>query len=193
MLAMILFVFFLTYMPGFIVKLVNIQLLCFVFLHFALCNLYFVSPTCQASQSIVVWYDRNNCWVLGYSLEVFLKYISSNQIFDKCYMHPTMHAIAYVFNWASVWINPIIYIRGQTKYQVKNLSGSFGITIVITTVIVKVVIGIAIIMIAQDAVRHLFEGVMSMCGMRQSPRRHLRSFNVSFTALFFCIQLSAWR
>ena len=108
-------------------------------------------------------------------------------------MHPTMHAIAYVFNWASVWINPIIYIRGQTKYQVKNLSGSFGITIVITTVIVKVVIGIAIIMIAQDAVRHLFEGVMSICGMRQSPKRHLRSFNVSFTALFFCIQLSAWR
>ena len=119
-------------------------------------------------------------------------YLFKNQIVDKCYMHPTMHAIAYVFNWASVWINPIIYIRGQTKYQVKNLSGSFGITIVITTVIVKVVIGIAIIMIAQDAVRHLFE-VMSMCGMRQSPRRHLRSFNVSFTALFFCIQLSAWR
>ena len=64
---------------------------------------------------------------------------------------------------------------------------------VITTIIVKVVIGIAIIMVAQDAVRHLFEGVVSMCGMRQSPRRHLRSFNVSFTALFFCIQLSAWR
>ena len=31
-----------------------------------------------------------------------------------------MHAIAYVFNWASVWINPIIYIVAQRKYQVKK-------------------------------------------------------------------------
>merc|ERR1712032_390223 len=59
MLAMILFVFFITYMPGFIVK----------------------------------------------------------AIFDKCYMHPTMHVISYVFNWASVWVNPIIYIVAQRKYQ----------------------------------------------------------------------------
>ena len=31
-----------------------------------------------------------------------------------------MHAIAYVFNWASVWINPIIYIVAQRKYQVEK-------------------------------------------------------------------------
>ena len=43
-----------------------------------------------------------------------------HQIFDKCYLHPTMHAIAYVFNWASVWINPIIYIVAQRKYQVEK-------------------------------------------------------------------------
>merc|ERR1712243_318193 len=89
MLAMILFVFFLTYMPGFIIKV----------------------------------------------------------IFDKCYMHPTLHAIAYVFNWASVWVNPIIYIKAQKKYQ--------------------------------DAVRHLFQGVMGVGGVRQGQKGHMPSFNLS--------------
>jgi len=36
---------------------------------------------------------------------------------DRCYTHPTLHSIAYVFNWASVWINPVIYIGAQKKYQ----------------------------------------------------------------------------
>jgi len=36
---------------------------------------------------------------------------------DRCYTHPTLHSIAYVFNWASVWINPVIYIAAQKKYQ----------------------------------------------------------------------------
>jgi len=36
---------------------------------------------------------------------------------DRCYTHPTLHSIAYVFNWASVWINPVIYISAQKKYQ----------------------------------------------------------------------------
>ena len=37
---------------------------------------------------------------------------------DRCYTHPTLHSIAYVFNWASVWINPVIYLATQKKYQV---------------------------------------------------------------------------
>ena len=49
-----------------------------------------------------------------------LKMLVVHQIFDKCYLHPTMHPIAYVFNWASVWINPIIYIVAQRKYQVEK-------------------------------------------------------------------------
>ena len=60
MLALILFVFFITYLPGFVIKVVV----------------------------------------------------------DRCYKHPTLHAISYVFNWASVWINPVIYIAAQKKYQV---------------------------------------------------------------------------
>ena len=39
---------------------------------------------------------------------------------DRCYTHPTLHSIAYVFNWASVWINPVIYIAAQKKYQVTD-------------------------------------------------------------------------
>jgi len=48
--------------------------------------------------------------------------------FDKCYKKPTLHAVAYVFNWASVWLNPIIYIVGQKKYQdaIKYLFGRFS-------------------------------------------------------------------
>ena len=40
---------------------------------------------------------------------------------DRCYTHPTLHSIAYVFNWASVWINPVIYIGAQKKYQVTTV------------------------------------------------------------------------
>ena len=65
MLALILFVFFITYLPGFVIKVVV----------------------------------------------------------DRCYKHPTLHAISYVFNWASVWINPIIYISAQKKYQVTFIVG----------------------------------------------------------------------
>jgi len=36
---------------------------------------------------------------------------------DRCYTHPTLHAVTYVINWASVWINPVIYIIAQKKYQ----------------------------------------------------------------------------
>merc|ERR1712080_328440 len=70
MLATILFIFFLTYMPGFVIK----------------------------------------------SL-------------DSCYGWPTTHAVAYVFNWASVWLNPIVYVVGQKKYQeaVKHLFGRFDL------------------------------------------------------------------
>ena len=41
-----------------------------------------------------------------------------NSQVDRCYTHPTLHSVAYVFNWASVWINPVIYICAQKKYQV---------------------------------------------------------------------------
>eukprot|EP00092_Neocalanus_flemingeri_P075842 GFUD01094018.1.p1 GENE.GFUD01094018.1~~GFUD01094018.1.p1 ORF type:complete len:301 (+),score=69.02 GFUD01094018.1:111-1013(+) len=30
--------------------------------------------------------------------------------FDKCYKHPTIHAIAYMLNWTGVIINPIIFM-----------------------------------------------------------------------------------
>ena len=40
---------------------------------------------------------------------------------DRCYTHPTLHSVAYVFNWASVWINPVIYIGAQKKYQVTTV------------------------------------------------------------------------
>ena len=40
---------------------------------------------------------------------------------DRCYTHPTLHAVTYVINWASVWINPVIYIIAQKKYQVLSV------------------------------------------------------------------------
>ena len=102
MLAMILFVFFLTYMPGFIIKVVICILL---FAHHVFCILHY------------------DFWILHFVFCI-LDHLLSNQIFDKCYMHPTLHAIAYVFNWASVWVNPIIYIKAQKKYQVKTKTNS---------------------------------------------------------------------
>jgi len=36
---------------------------------------------------------------------------------DPCFSKPTLHVLAYVINWASVWINPIIYVVSQKKYQ----------------------------------------------------------------------------
>jgi len=37
--------------------------------------------------------------------------------FDPCFSKPTLHVLAYVINWASVWVNPIIYVVSQKKYQ----------------------------------------------------------------------------
>jgi len=37
--------------------------------------------------------------------------------FDPCFKKPTLHVLAYAINWASVWINPIIYVVSQKKYQ----------------------------------------------------------------------------
>ena len=48
---------------------------------------------------------------------------------DKCYTYPTMHVVAYIINWATVVINPIIYCVSQKKYQVKMLIYTFlGLT-----------------------------------------------------------------
>ena len=33
--------------------------------------------------------------------------------------HPGWHVTAYVINWSSVVINPIIYVVSQKKYQVR--------------------------------------------------------------------------
>lgn len=68
MLVTILFIFFITYLPGFIVKTVRL------------------SPPNHAQV-------------------------------DSCYTYPTLHAIAYTVNWASVWINPIVYVVAQKKWQ----------------------------------------------------------------------------
>ena len=75
MLAAIFFVYVITYIPGFFVKMAR-----------------------ESSISI------------GCLIEIYQM--------DQCYTHPTLHAVAYVFNWASVWINPVIYIAAQKKYQV---------------------------------------------------------------------------
>ena len=40
--------------------------------------------------------------------------------FDKCYNHETIHIMAYVINWASVVINPILYVVSQKKYKVRQ-------------------------------------------------------------------------
>ena len=37
--------------------------------------------------------------------------------FDKCFRHPTVHAIAYMFNWSGVIINPIIFMVCQRNYR----------------------------------------------------------------------------
>eukprot|EP00092_Neocalanus_flemingeri_P025940 GFUD01028114.1.p1 GENE.GFUD01028114.1~~GFUD01028114.1.p1 ORF type:complete len:353 (+),score=72.37 GFUD01028114.1:101-1159(+) len=37
--------------------------------------------------------------------------------FDKCYKHPTIHAIAYMLNWTGVIINPIIFMVTQRSYR----------------------------------------------------------------------------
>ena len=47
---------------------------------------------------------------------------------DPCYDKPTLHAVAYVFNWASVWLNPIVYIGAQKKYQVAKRTGQKTVT-----------------------------------------------------------------
>jgi len=46
---------------------------------------------------------------------------------DKCFTKPTLHVLAYVINWASVWINPIIYVVSQKKYQdaIRHLKDTF--------------------------------------------------------------------
>ena len=42
---------------------------------------------------------------------------------DKRYKNPTLHIIAYVINWATVVINPIVYVVSQKKYKVgKNIT-----------------------------------------------------------------------
>ena len=37
--------------------------------------------------------------------------------FDKCFQHPTIHAIAYMLNWTGVIINPIIFMVTQRSYR----------------------------------------------------------------------------
>ena len=39
---------------------------------------------------------------------------------DKRYNNPTLHIMAYVINWATVVINPIVYVVSQKKYKVRN-------------------------------------------------------------------------
>ena len=39
---------------------------------------------------------------------------------DKRYKNPTLHIIAYVINWATVVINPIVYVVSQKKYKVRK-------------------------------------------------------------------------
>ena len=39
---------------------------------------------------------------------------------DKRYKNPTLHIIAYVINWATVVINPIVYVVSQKKYKVRE-------------------------------------------------------------------------
>ena len=53
-----------------------------------------------------------------------------------------MHAIAYVFNWASVWVNPLIYILAQKKYQVKNINVKIQWQVPLMTIIFKQMIQI---------------------------------------------------
>ena len=36
--------------------------------------------------------------------------------FDDCAEYHNVRVITYVLNWASVWINPIIYIATQKRY-----------------------------------------------------------------------------
>eukprot|EP00092_Neocalanus_flemingeri_P009633 GFUD01010370.1.p1 GENE.GFUD01010370.1~~GFUD01010370.1.p1 ORF type:complete len:420 (-),score=66.22 GFUD01010370.1:529-1788(-) len=47
--------------------------------------------------------------------------------FDPCFSKPTLHVLAYVINWASVWVNPIIYVVSQKKYQdaIRHLRDAF--------------------------------------------------------------------
>ena len=42
------------------------------------------------------------------------------RMFDKDMKHTTLHILTYVINWASVVINPIVYVVSQRKYQVGN-------------------------------------------------------------------------
>merc|ERR1712066_56543 len=37
--------------------------------------------------------------------------------FDPCYTMPYFHILAYVINWTSVVINPVIYVITQRSYQ----------------------------------------------------------------------------
>ena len=50
-------------------------------------------------------------FILTYMPSVIVKTV------DKCYYHSNWHAVSYVINWASVVINPIIYVVSQQKYQ----------------------------------------------------------------------------
>ena len=39
---------------------------------------------------------------------------------DKCYDNPTLHIIAYIFNWTTVVINPIVYVISSYKVGKNN-------------------------------------------------------------------------
>ena len=39
---------------------------------------------------------------------------------DKCYDNPTLHIIAYVINWTTVVINPIVYVLSSYKVGKNN-------------------------------------------------------------------------
>ena len=38
--------------------------------------------------------------------------------YDFCHKRPFLHVLAYVINWTSVVVNPVIYVVMQTMYQV---------------------------------------------------------------------------
>ena len=87
------FVFFvLTYVPGIIVKGVRLE-------NKNIKDIFSIPSLTPALRSLPSMY-----WVFLFILDLIYTNI--------------MYYTAYAINWASVWINPIIYVVSQKKYQV---------------------------------------------------------------------------
>ena len=65
---------------------------------------------------ISTYYNLNSCHFVSNSRLLLYQY---HLKFDSCYTKPYLHVFAYVINWTSVVVNPVVYVVMQKSYQVR--------------------------------------------------------------------------